>query len=249
MTPPERRPLQYPPGVHLPFVGPDYVQRLAKQCMLGPHSRVLFLGAGGGAAEAAAWLARNVDPELVLADASEEVLAQARARLEQDSLTQRTWFQQVDPSALPWGDGEFSSIWVDAQTFGALQPAAKALRRHLVLKGRLCLQWPVRVSRQPDAPQVQAWEARMGDVLLPPRDCLQRLAETGYEPQVLECLSDPELASFYKQVEAASPPAGSGWAEDLSFFRAQNGRSAVSFVVMVGRRKEPGEKPPPSRSE
>ncbi len=253
MTPPARQPLHLPPGVPLPFSGEEAVRRLVHLCMVGPQSRVLLLGLGNGAVDAAVWLARNVDPELVLADRDDARVAEARARLEREGLAQRAWFQRVDPHALPWGEGEFSSIWVDPKTFGELEPAVRGLRPHLVLKGRLCLQWPVRVSRQGGTPLERTWEARTGGPLLTPREILQGLAEAGYEPQTAECLSDAELEALYGRLESeaasgrAPPPPG--FADELVQFRAQGGRSAVSFVLAVARRKEPGEKPPPSRSE
>jgi SAM-dependent methyltransferase len=250
MSAAERRPLQYPAGVQLPFTGEDSLRRLARQCMVGPQSRVLVLGVGQG--QVAAYLARECGPELVLADSSDAPLASARAALEKANLNHRAHYQKVEPDRLPWGEQEFSSIWVDAQTLVDLEASLVRLRPHLVLKGRLCLQWPVRVGRgQHPSPLVRAWEAALGEPLMLPRDCLQILSRNGFEPQIVECLEDAELADFYRQVEAglSSSPRAKALAEEVALFRAQNGRSAASFAVMVGRRKEPGEKPPPSRAE
>lgn len=233
MTPPARQPLHLPHAAPWPFSTEDVLRRQVRLCMLGPQSRVLLLGLSRGTQDAAVWLARNVDAELVLADGDEARGSEARARLEQEGLAGKAWFQTVDPLALPWGEGEFSSIWVDAHTYGELDPAVRNLRPHLVLKGRLCVQWPVRVSREAGAPLERDWEARTGGPLLTPRDCLQILGDAGYEPQAAECLSDAELTPLFGDEALLE----------------QGGRSPVSFMLLVGRRKEPGEKPPPSRSE
>ncbi len=253
MPPAERRPLRYPAGVSLPFTGEDFLRRLTRQCMVGDQSRVLLLGAGLGAAETAAYLASTHDPELVIADPDEAALAQVQGVLEAEGLASRARFERVDPAALPFGEQEFSSIWVDAQVLSDLEAAVKALRPHLVLKGRLCLQWPVRVGRHPRAPLVRAWELRLGHSLLLPREVLGVMERHGYEPQMIEALEDSALSAFYAQVSKklgeAQADGGASLREEVTLFEAQNGRSAVSFSVSVGRRKEPGEKPPPSRAE
>ena len=71
--------------------------------------------------------------------------------------------------------------------------------------------------------------------------------------QLIESLEDPLLDEFYRSVEQALPADASAKAarvkEEVALFRGQGGRSTVSFAAIVGRRREPGEKPPAARSE
>jgi hypothetical protein len=78
------------------------------------------------------------------------------------------------------------------------------------------------------------------------------LEAAGFEPESAESLHDTELDALYRDIEAglaASPvgPQAAGLREELALHRESNGKASVSYAFVVGRRKEPGEKPPASR--
>jgi len=66
-------------------------------------------------------------------------------------------------------------------------------------------------------------------------------------------LSELELAELYRGLEQklAKPSkdkqGAANLAEQIDLYRAQNGRSSATFICALGRRKEPGEKPPAAR--
>jgi hypothetical protein len=100
---------------------------------------------------------------------------------------------------------------------------------------------------------VEFWEARLGESLLLPRELLQALEKSGFEPEGVETLSDAELVEHYRLLEArlaGVPPADSQarmLREEIELFRSQAGKASVTYAMVMGRRKEPGEKPPASR--
>lgn len=244
-------PLYYPAGASPAFVDEGYVRRLGRSCLIEPDSRVLVIGAAQS--PLAERLVHEFGCTVVVAASSEELDA-ARSRVSSAGLEDRISIKHVAPRSLPYEDEEFQAIFVGLRTPFPLGEAVLSLRRFLSPKGRLCVAYPVRVGRQVHPAAQKFWTQRLGEPLRLPRECLQVIERAGYEPQIIEALEDPLLDAFYREVEehlrvAASDPHAELLREELALHRSQGGRSTVSFAVMVGRRKEPGEKPPIARSE
>ena len=90
-------------------IGPHHLGALELALAeLDPPARILDLGTGTGVA-ARALAARFPDAEVVGADLSEGMLAQARALLPEE-LDGRVRFEVADASALPFPDGSFELV-------------------------------------------------------------------------------------------------------------------------------------------
>jgi SAM-dependent methyltransferase len=227
------------------------LRRVARQCAVGSRTQVLMLGFGDSTAPAQ--LVRATGANVTAADADAEVVQTHRDTLRQHGAEDRVRLRRVDYDRLPFDEGEFDAILVGAQTM-PLDAAARGLRRHLGANGRLCVIHPVRVGRHPNPAVMRVWEQKIGAQLPLPSECLQTIERAGYEPQSAEVLDEAMLDAHYRHLEQ-SLRSGDGDAkvaglrEEVALFRSQGGRSSASFAVLVARRREPGEKPPPSRSE
>ena len=190
---------------------------------------------------------------VVAADADEKELALLQETIRSQSRGDRISVRRVDYDRLPFGDGEFHGILVQGRVIATLNQAARALRRHLAPRGRLCLIYPARIGRHPSRVALDFWQKRLGEPLMLPQELLQVLERAGYEPESIETLSDAELGEYYGGVEqrlAALPEqaAAAQWLrEEIDLFRSHAGRCGVSYALVIGRRKEAGEKPPASR--
>jgi hypothetical protein len=160
----------------------------------------------------------------------------------------------IDFAQLTFGDGEFNLILAPATRVYSFSEAARKLRRYLAMRGRLLICHPVRIGKnQASSDFAKYWEQKLGSPLQLPRELLQLLEHAGYEPEALEALSEAELAELYRALEQklAKPSkdkqAAADLAEQIDLYRGQNGRSGATFVCALGRRKEPGEKPPVAR--
>ncbi|MGA9526390.1 MAG: class I SAM-dependent methyltransferase [Myxococcaceae bacterium] len=223
---------------------------MAANCNITPNTKVLVLGIGDG--QAVLFLTREVGAQVVAADVSAEALERLRSKLQPAEVAQRVRLQRVDYDALPFAKGEFAAVFVDVMPVMPLQTTVSTLRPLLAPNGRLCLGYPVRVSRHPSPGAVRFWEQKLGETLLLPREVLQILERSGYEPQIIETLEDAGLDAFYRAVDQACPaeaPGAGMLREEIDLYRSQQGRASTSFAVMVGRRREPGERPPPARNE
>ena len=227
------------------------LRRVARHCGLGSRTRVLTLGFDGGSAPA--FLAKEYGAKVVAGDAEEEAVLRQRNALREHGADDRVSTRRVDYERLPFGDQEFEAILVEVLAM-RLDAAARGLRRHLALQGRLALMQPVRVGRFPNPAMVRMWEQKIGEPLLLPSECLQLIEREGYEPQAAEVLDDAALDAYYQQLEQfkranGDPSASAAVDEEVALFRSQGGRSGASFAVLVARRRESGEKPPVARGE
>jgi hypothetical protein len=82
------------------------------------------------------------------------------------------------------------------------------------------------------------WERALGGVLRTPQGELAELSRNGFEPEWAEALSESQLVELYGSKKA--PP-------DEEAALVQSGAAGVSFVLVVGRRREPNESPPAAR--
>ena len=132
----------------------------------------------------------------------------------------------------------------------ALPEVLGTLRPLLTPQGRLGFTYPVRVGRVTPRAVLEFWERRLGAGLLLPRELLQQLALSGFEPESAESLQDAEMDALYKDLEphiAQAPAELAGWLREEMALHRENGKATSSYAFAVGRRREPGEKPPASR--
>jgi SAM-dependent methyltransferase len=251
MSPAEPFPLYHPAQVRRAFGSDDATRRFAKVAQLEPGSRVLVLGCGpdGGAA---LLLARELGCSVLAADPDEAVLAPLRERVKAQGLADRLEVRRVALDALGLPEGGFNAILLQGQVLYPLRSLLAGMRPLLARRGRLGLTFPARVGRFAPKATLDFWERRLGSALLLPRELLQALETAGYEPEAAETLHDAELDALYRDVEAHldSAPAGpqvAGLREEVALHREGHGKASVSYAFVVGRRKEPGEKPPASR--
>lgn len=245
-------PLYYPGDARPELTGESPLRRLGKQLLLTPDSRVLALGTGDGSVPTV--LVREFGCRIEAAELSEEDAERTRQVVKTAAQEDRISVRVVDLKALSLPEAAYDAVWVDARAPFPLETAVQVVRPLLASKGRLCLTYPVRVGRHTQPALLKHWEQTLGEPLRLPRECLQVLERSGFEPQIVETLEDPALDHFYRRIEQdlEKPSSDARHArvrEEVALFRAQGGRSTTSFAVMVARRKEPGEKPPPSRSE
>ncbi|WP_164016329.1 SAM-dependent methyltransferase [Pyxidicoccus trucidator] len=251
MSPAESFPLFHPAGVRRAFASDDSTRRFAKVAQLEPGSRVLVLGCGPDG-QAALLLARELGCSVVAADTDEALLAPLRERVRTQGLADRLEVRRVSLDALGLPEGAFNGILIQGQVLYPLRPTLAGMRALLAKRGRLGLTFPARVGRFAPKATLDFWERRVGAPLLLPRELLQTLEGAGYEPESAETLHDTELDMLYRDIEAslAAAPAGpqaAGLRQELALHRESNGKASVSYAFVVGRRKEPGEKPPASR--
>jgi hypothetical protein len=116
--------------------------------------------------------------------------------------------------------------------------AARTAREFLAPEGRVVFARPVKVLSRPPPGMVEQWERHWGQPLRTPQELLAGLPAAGYEPDFAEALGIDEMDALY-----AAPP--DELAEEAALYRA--GAAAISFALVAGRRREPDEKPRPSR--
>ncbi|MCP3143287.1 SAM-dependent methyltransferase [Pyxidicoccus xibeiensis] len=250
MSPAEPFPLYHPAGVRRAFGSEDATRRFAKVAQLEPGARVLVLGCGPDG-HAALLLARELGCSVVAADTDEALLATLRERVRAQGLSDRLEVRRVSLESLGLPEGEFNAILIQGHVLYPLKPTLASMRPLLAKRGRLGLTFPARVGRFAPKATLDFWERRVGGPLLLPRELLQTLEASGYEPESAETLHDAELDVLYRDIQEHLP-AGSnaqtaGLREELALHRESNGKASVSYAFVVGRRKEPGEKPPASR--
>lgn len=154
----------------------------------------------------------------------------------------------TDASAL---DDGYGGIFCLGRVLGAVDMISARFRPLLSESGRLALTVMVKVGRsQPDA-ALKAWTARLGHALPSPRDAMMLFEAQGFEPEICESLGEPELDDFYKEVETllsrAPDPDAKPLLDEIALHKSCHGKTGVTYAVLIGRRKEPGEKPPLSR--
>jgi len=252
MSPAEAFPLFYPGDARRPFENDEPVRRFGRTAVLAEGSRVLDLACGRGMA--GLLLAREFGCEVLAVDADERALAHLGERVRASGLAERMQVKRVDPMRLPFAEGEFDGILIQGRILFPLTNAVRSLRRFLAPRGRLCLTYPARVGRFPNRASLEFWEAKLGEPVLLPRELLQEMERGGFEPEGVETLGDSELAELYRSLEAKLATLPRDYEalarplrEEIDLFRSLAGKASVTYAMVIGRRKEPGEKPPASR--
>src|SRR5512144_2065284 len=212
----------------VPFCRASVVSRLVRRLELPPGAEVLEWGVAQGTA--AATLAR-LGMSVTLVESDEEALD----RVLQGTRSEVNAVKAERPPASM--AGRFALILLHARD--ALgDEVASAAREFLAPEGRLAFVRPVKVLLRPPPGLIEECERHWGHPLRTPQELLAAFPRAGYEPDFAEALGLDEMDALYD----AAPE---GLAGEAALYRA--GAAAISFALAVGRRREPDEKPRPSR--
>jgi len=211
-----------------PFCRPSVMMRLVRRLELPPGTEVLEWGVARGSA--AATLAK-LGMSVTLVEPDETALERVLHGLSSAVNAVRA---ERPPETHA---GRFSLILLHARDALGDEVAAAA-REFLAPEGRVAFVRPVRVLLRPPPGLVEQWEKHWGVSLRTPQELLASLPASGYEPDFAETLGLDEMEALY----GAAPD---GMAEEAALYRA--GAAAISFALVSGRRREPDEKPRPSR--
>jgi len=230
-------------------------RRIGKLCLLGASSKVLDLGCGTG--PTARVLAKEFGSQLTCVDVDEGALSALRAAAEREGTSERIRTLKADARELSLSES-FDAVIAEGSLSGlgaTFLAAVENMRRHLAPQGRLAVTAMARVGRVlPEA--VEAFYRDQGEQLRYPRELTRDLEKAGYEPQSIEAYADTVVDEHYRLVEQllsrlsngeASGPAATHMRREIEVFRREGGRISVNAVLVVGRRKEPGERPPAAR--
>ena len=250
MSPAEPFPLYFPGDARRPFGSEAATRRFARVAQLEEGGRVLELGCGS-AGLGGVVLAQEFGCSVVVADSDETVLSLLRERVHALALDGRVEVRRVDLSRPAFREGEFDAILCQGRVLMALPDALSTLRPLLARQGRLGLTYPVRVGRVTPRAVLEFWERRLGAPLLLPRELLLHLSQAGFEPESVESLQDAELDTLYRELEphlVQAPAELATWLREEMALHRESGKATASYAFAVGRRREPGEKPPAARN-
>jgi cyclopropane fatty-acyl-phospholipid synthase-like methyltransferase len=242
-------PLYFPGDARRPFGSEVATRRFAKVAQLEEGGRVLDLGCGPSSV-AGVVLAQEFGCSVVAADWDEALLSRMRERVHALALDGRVEVRRVELGRLVFREGEFDAILCQGPIMMALPDALRALRPFLAHRGRLGVTYPVRVGRVTPRAVLEFWERRLGAPLLLPRELLQQMSLAGFEPESVESLQDAELDTLYRELAPhleQAPPESAAWLREEMALHHESGTATASYAFAVGRRREPGEKPPASR--
>lgn len=249
MSPAEPFPLYFPGDARRPFSSDAATRRFAKVAQLEEGGRVLELGCGPSG-PASVLLAQEFGCSVVAADWDEALVSRMRERVYSLALDGRVEVRHVDLARLSFREGAFDAILCQGRVLMGLDGALRTLRPLLAHKGRLGMTYPVRVGRVTPRAVLEFWERRLGAPLLLPRELLHHLAQSGFEPESVESLQDAELDTLYRELEphlAKAPAEQAGWLREEMALHRESGKATASYAFLIGRRKEPGERPPATR--
>lgn len=211
-----------------PFCRASVVSRLVRRLELVPGSEVLEWGVARGST-AATLVKLGMTVTLVEPDeeALERVLRETRVEVNAVK-AERPPATMADRFAL--------ILLHSRDALG--DDVASVAREFLAPEGRVAFVRPVKVLLRPPPGLVEQWERHWGHALRTPQEILAAFPASGYEPDFAEALGIDEMDALY----AGAPDE---LAEEAALYRA--GAAAISFAIAVGRRREPDEKPRPSR--
>ncbi len=243
-------PLYVPPEARRLFQSESLLRRFAQMGHWDDGASLLELHGSLGALAIAKALSCHltvVEPDQRLADALKE-----RARVV--GVGEKVAVQHGGTSSIKFAERAFDGIFSFGRVMGVPAKVAKLWRPSLAVNGRLGITAMVKVGRNPVDAALAAWQTRLGSPLLNPRQTLMAIEVEGYEPELIETLGDLELDEYYRELEGVlgrttdkNEDGAKALKEEIALHRAHAGKSGVTIAFMVARRKEPGEKPPPSR--
>lgn len=232
--PPTDRAAPPSPETTAPFTTEAVLARLGRRLELDEASRILEFRVRGPSA--AVLLAQAQGCRITVADPSPEVLDGVQREADAAGVLHRLTLLRVDAAAPALPPASFD-VALAVERVSSLTPLAKLLRPALVpSEGRLVAVVAARVGLA--RRDLSAWEQALGAPLRSPQVELTELMHNGFEPEWAEALSEAELLQLYGARQA---PAG----EEAAL--VQLGPAGLSFVLVAGRRREPGESPPPAR--
>jgi hypothetical protein len=211
-----------------PFCRPSVVTRLVRTLGLLPGAEVLEWGVAHGTTAATL---TKLGMSVTLVEPDEVALDAVLRRL-------RTEVNAVKADRPPTSmAGRFALVLLHARD--ALgDDVGTTAREFLAPEGRVAFVRPVKLLLRPPPGIVEQWERHWGHPLPGPQEVLSALPRAGYEPDYSETLGLDEMEALY----AGAPEEV---ADEAALHRA--GAAAISFTLAVGRRREPDEKPRPSR--
>lgn len=243
-------PLYLPPEARRLFQSESLLRRFAQTAQWDDGASLLELHGSLGALAIAKALGCHltvVEPDARLAEALKE-----RSRVV--GVADKVAVQHGAVGSIKFAERAFDGIFSFGRVIGVASDVAKSWRPMLADGGRLGLTAVVRVGRNANEAALDVWQKRLGAQLLNPRETLMSLEKEGFEPELIETLGEPELDEYYKELEAVMARTADKNEEGLAALKAEialhkqhAGKTGVSIGFIVARRKEPGEKPPPSR--
>jgi hypothetical protein len=242
-------PLYLPPDARRLFQSESLLRRMAQTAHWSKTTRLLELfGSLGGLAltKALGCTATVVEPEVHAADF-------LRDRARAAGMIEKVTFLNQPVAGASFAVESFDAVLAMGRIIGAPAAAAERARTWLAPKGRLGLTVLAKVGRVQSEELVQYWEKRLDAPLLNTREVMMAVEAKGYEPELMESLSDVELDEYYRELDTLlakvsdSHEGAKALREESRVHRAQNGRGGVTWAFLLARRKEPGEKPPVNR--
>lgn len=241
-------PLYVPPEARRLFQSESLLRRFAQMAHWNDGASLLELHGSLGALAIAKALSCHltiIEPEQRLADAIKE---RARAVGVGDKVA----VQHGAVGSIKFAERAFDGVMCFGRVIGLPGVVAKQWRPSIAVGGRLGFSAMVKVGRRPNEKVLEAWKARLGAPLLSPRETLMTVEAEGYEPELIETLSEGELDEYYRELETVVGRTSDGntaghqvLKDEIALHRT--GKTGVTMAFIVARRKEPGEKPPPSR--
>lgn len=241
-------PLYVPPEARRLFQSESLLRRFAQAAHWDDASSLLELHGSLGALAVTKALACHltiIEPDERLADALKE-----RSRI--GGIADKVAIKHGPVDSVTFAERAFDGIFSFGRVIGHVGDVAKKWRPNLAYNGRLGVTAVVKVSRRPDDALLAAWETRLGAPLLNPRETLMTLENEGFEPELIETLGPHELDEHYRELESMLGKTADTDETGKAALKAElelhkSGKTGVSLGFVVARRKEPGEKPPPSR--
>ena len=228
------------------------IRRMAKWTKLDQGSRVLELGCGSG--HSSELIAREFGAAVIAADDDDRGFELLRNRLRGATLAHPVQIEKLSSRELPFKDAEFNAIILYPRLMFPFAAGIALLRRHLAPDGRLLMGYPVRVGRRPSQAALEFWEKKLGEPLSGPGELLQLLTAAGFESETIDTADSLPLDPFYEAFEAEGTPKGNAndlvagsLRDEIAHHRARNGTASIAFAMVIGRRREEGEKPAPRR--
>jgi SAM-dependent methyltransferase len=225
---------------------------MAKWTKLDEESRVLELGCGSG--HSSELLAREFGAAVIAADDDDRGLELLRHRLQGANLSRPVQIEKLSSRELPFKEGEFNAILLYPKLMFPFAAGIALLRRYLAPDGRLLIGYPVHVGRRPSQAALEFWEKKLGEPLSGPGELMQLLTAAGFESETIDTADGLPLDPFYEAFEAevaqkgnANDPVVRSLRDEIAHHRGRSGTASVAFAMVIGRRREQGEKPAPRR--
>ena len=241
-------PLYLPPETRRLFQSESLLRRFAQMAHWNDGSSLLELHGSLGALA----ITKALSCHLTIVEPNERLAEAIKERAKVVGVADKVAVQQGPVGSIKFADKAFDGIFSFGRVIGVPAQVAKQWRPSLAVGGRLGITAIVKVGRTNNEPVLAAWKERLGEGLLNPRQTLMSVEAEGYEPELIETLGDNELDEYYRELETILGKTQDNNAMGALALRSEialhrTGKTGVTIAFIVARRKEPGEKPPPSR--